>query len=176
MVLDHFWTDHALGRCAVVLFGSDAGMSGFPPSRDSQELHHGGALPRSGQVAALYDVLLYLRRLCAIFFDLVRQYSGRDHLVSPPHGGELAGDQSGDALPAFYYSVFDPTVPAREAQPEGDRLRCGVEPGGGIYRFILDRHADLLQDRTAAALAGSGDNGDHGQYLRPGFLEPLPRA
>ena len=76
----------------------------------------------------------------------------------------------------FLDSVFHTAVPPRQAQPESDRLHGGVEPGGRVYRPVLDRDADLLQDRAPAALAGSGDPGDHGQHLRPGFLEPFPQT
>jgi hypothetical protein len=63
--------------------------------------HHAGALPRSGQVAVRDDRVLHLRGVFAIHADLVRQHSGRNAVVSPPHGRKLAVREPGDALPAL---------------------------------------------------------------------------
>jgi len=158
------------------IFGLITLSGGALSFRDSGEHDHQGALSRSRKMAVRSDGVLHLRCVFAISVAVVFESAGRDAVVPAPDGGRMARGKPGDAIPAVYHSVLRAAVPSCETQLERDRVLRGVEFGGGVHRPLLGGDAGLLSERTATALAGSGDARNNGGRVRFGFLDAIEAA
>ena len=134
VVLDYFRIVCSRAAALCVLVGGDSGLPGIPARRDSQELDHQEHYHDLGKwllaLTAFYTYVAFAQYFLIWYANIPEETILYRHRMR----GKLAGGQPGYAVPALYHSVFDPAVPAGEAQPDDHRLDRGVEPGGRIHR------------------------------------------
>ena len=156
-------------RRADVHVDRDAGLPGIPARRDSDERHQHRALSRSGQVAVRADRVLHLHRVFAIPADLVREHSGRDHLVPRT---AVAGSWLYISLAMPFIRFIIPFFMLLCRPAKRNLTIIGLVAVWSLvveyHRSLLGGDAGLLQEWAADSLAGFRDAGGHGQHLRAG--------